>query len=126
MHRFSAVVAKALDATKYLRIRAGDEHRFVWIWVVVDRGRVFVRSWNDKPNGWYRALLTEKHGAIVVNEREIPVTATRVRTAALNDAVCEGYAAKYTTAANRKYVKGFATAKRKATTLELTPRAGSA
>ena len=123
MRRFSTVVARSLDGTRYVRIRAGDEHRFIWIWVVVDRGRVFVRSWNDKPKGWYRALLAEKRGAIVVNEREIPVTASRVRAAALNDAVCEAYAAKYTTTANRKYVKGFASQKRKATTLELTPRA---
>lgn len=121
MKRFPRTIAEAIGATRYLKIRAGGEHRFVWIWVVVDHGRVFVRSWNDKPKGWYRAFLTEKRGAIVVNDQEMPVKAARVRAAATNDAVCEAYAAKYTTKANQRYVKGFASATRKANTLELTP-----
>ncbi|HEU4996531.1 MAG TPA: DUF2255 family protein [Gemmatimonadaceae bacterium] len=121
MRRFARGIAEALDATRYLKVRAGDEHRFIWIWVVVESGRVFVRSWNDKPGGWYRAFLSEKIGAILVDGKEVPVKASRVRAAALNDAVCEAYAAKYTTKANQKYVRGFASPKRMATTLELVP-----
>ena len=40
-----------------LRIRAGAEHRFIGIWAVVVDGRVFVRSWSLKPQGWYRTFL---------------------------------------------------------------------
>ena len=56
--RFSSSDAAAIDKTKYFYIRAGDDHRFIGIWVVVVDGRVLVRPWNDKAGGWYRAFLT--------------------------------------------------------------------
>jgi hypothetical protein len=105
-------------ATKYLYIRAGD-HRFIPIWVVVVDGRVIVRSWNDKPNGWYRAFLSHPSGAVRIDDDEIPIRAGRVRSSRLNDAADAAFASKYTTKANLKYVEGFRDAKRKATTLEL-------
>jgi hypothetical protein len=117
---FSRRLLGEIDATKYMKIRAGD-HRYIHIWVVVANGRVLVRPWNDKPTGWYRAFLEDPRGAIQIGEREILVRARPVRSARLVDAVDAGYATKYVTKANQKYVKGFATAKRRATTLELLP-----
>jgi hypothetical protein len=119
--RFSAARARAIDEIKYLYIRSGD-HRPIAIWVVVVNGRVLVRSWNDRPTGWYRAFLANPRGSIRVGETEVPVRAVRVRGATLLDAADEAYAAKYTSAANRKYVKGFASATRRAHSLELLPR----
>ena len=121
MPGFPARTARALDEAKYLKIRAGNEHRFIWVWVVVAGGRAFVRPWNDKPAGWYRAFVRLKRGWVVVHDRELPVRGRVVRGARLHDQVSDAYAAKYTTAANQKYVKGFATARRKAKTLELLP-----
>lgn len=118
---FSAGQLAAIDATKYFYIRAGEAHRAIAIWVVVVGGRVLVRSWNDKPGGWYRAFLAEKTGFIRVGTRDLPVRARRVRGERLLDAMDAAYAAKYETPANLKYVKGFATASRRATTLELVP-----
>jgi hypothetical protein len=118
--QFSPDVLAALAATKYLYIRAG-EHRFIPIWVVVVANRVIVRSWNDKPRGWYRAFVAEKRGAVRLAERELEVRAVPLRSKRVNDAADDAYAAKYTTKANLKYVKGFRTAKRKACTLELVP-----
>lgn len=118
--RFSAAALAAFQTTKYLYIRAGD-HRFIPIWVVVVRGRVIVRSWNDKANGWYRAFLSQPGGAVRLDNDEVPVRAIRVRSARLNDAADDAYASKYTTKANAKYVKGFKTQKRKAASLELIP-----
>jgi len=120
MTRLPPALAAALDAVKYLKIRSGD-HRFIHIWVVVTGGRVLVRSWNDKRDGWYRAFLAEPRGAILLGETEIPVRAVRVRSARLIDAASDAYAAKYDTKANLKYTRGFRTMKRKATTLELLP-----
>ena len=119
---FPPDVLSAFDSTKYLYIRTG-EHRFILIWVVVVEGRVIVRSWNDKPKGWYRAFLKEPRGHVRLDKdkEEVPVRAVRLRSARLNDAADEAYAAKYTTKANAKYVKGFRAAKRKATTLVLLP-----
>jgi hypothetical protein len=120
MKRFPTRLTKAIDEIKYLKIRSGD-HRFIHVWVVVVDGRVLVRSWNDKAGGWYRAFLEEPRGAIVVGEREVPVRATPVKSSKLNDAVDQAYAEKYDTKANLKYVTGFKTARRKATTMELVP-----
>ena len=75
----SARILRQLDEAKYLTIRAGADHRFIWVWVVVVNGRVYIRSWND-------------------------------------------YAGKYTTPAAQKYVRGFNTPRRRATTSELVPR----
>lgn len=119
-NRFPAKTLAAFAATKYLYIRSG-EHRFVSIWVVVVEDRVIVRSWNDKPVGWYRAFLAEPRGHVRLDGQELSVRALRPRSARLNDAADAAYAAKYTTKANVKYVEGFKTAQRKATTLELLP-----
>ena len=120
VRRFAPARARAINAIKYFYIRSGD-HRPIAIWVVVVDGRVIVRSWNDKPGGWYRAFLQNPKGAIRVGESEVRVRAKPVRSARLLDAADDAYAAKYTSPPNRKYVKGFRTAKRRAHTLELVP-----
>jgi hypothetical protein len=120
MTRFPPRIAREIEATKYMRIRSG-EHRYIHIWVVVVDGRVVVRSWNDKPNGWYRAFLADPNGSIELDGKDVPVRATPLRSARLNDATDVAYGAKYTTKANRKFVEGFAERGRKAHTLELIP-----
>lgn len=122
MKHFTAAHTRAIDAIKYMYIRAGDAHRFVFIWVVVVHGRVLVRPWNNKATSWYRAFLEDPRGAIKIGEREVPIRAKPVRSVKLNDAMDVAYAEKYDTKANQQYVTGFATAKRRATTLELVPR----
>jgi hypothetical protein len=119
--RFPARILTQIHESKYLRIRAGSDHRFVGIWVVVVSRRVFVRSWNDKPDGWYRAFLDEPRGAILIGEREIPIRAKRAATERIMAAVEAAYAEKYTTAASRYYVLGFKRPRRRATTTELVP-----
>ncbi len=121
--RFTRPVLAALDEGKILGVRAGlAPHRFLGVWMVVVRGRLFVRPWNDKPGGWHRAFLEEPRGAIGIGEREIAVRARRVRGERLLDEIDAAYAAKYPTPASRKWVTGFAEPRRRATTLELMPR----
>jgi len=119
---FSARVLAALDESKMLRIRAGTDHRFIGIWVVVVGGRVFVRSWNDKPSGWYRAFVDEPRGAIEIAGREIAVRAKRATSERVMAAVEVAYGEKYTTPAARQYVRGFKRPRRRRTTTELVPR----
>lgn len=119
--RFSRQDLARFHETKYLYIQAGD-HRFIPIWVVVVEDRIIVRSWNNKPGGWYRALLAEPNGRVRLGDRERPIRAIPLRGQRANDAADDAYAAKYTTKANAKYIKGFRTARRKAATLELVPR----
>jgi hypothetical protein len=120
---FSRPALAALDAAKILGVRAGTEHRFTGVWVVVVKGRVFVRSWNDKASGWHHAFVEEPLGTIQApNGREIRVRAKKVRGEGLLDAIDEAYGEKYNTAASRKWVHGFAQARRRQTTTELVPR----
>ncbi len=121
--RFSKRLLSLLDASPALRIRAGADHRFLGIWVVVVKGRVFVRPWNDEPGGWRRAFLDEPDGAIRLGpeKREIPVRARPARGKRLFDAVDAAYAMKYVTKGSQKWVRGFATPRRRKTTMELLP-----
>jgi hypothetical protein len=119
--RFTRSVLSALDEGKYVYIRSGD-HRFIAVWPVVVRDRLFVRSWNDKPTGWHRAFLDNPDGAIRVGDREVRVRARPVRGDGLNDAIDQAYRDKFTTKANLKYVRGLASARRRGTTTELVPR----
>jgi hypothetical protein len=119
---FSKPVIAALERTKILGVRSGTEHRFTGVWVVVVRGRVFVRSWTDKPTGWFRAFVAEPRGAIQIpGGRETRVGAKKVRGERLLDAIDEAYGMKYDTPASQKWVRGFAAPKRRATTLEFVP-----
>jgi hypothetical protein len=119
--RFSKRLLSLFAASPALRIRAGADHRFLGIWVVVARGRVFVRPWNDKPTGWRRALLKDPNGAVLIRDvkREIRVDARPARGERLYDAIDDAYAAKYSSSANRKWVRGLQAARRRKTTMEL-------
>jgi hypothetical protein len=119
--RFAHAVLQALNDAKILGVRAGSEHRYTGVWVVVVEGRVFVRSWNDKPTGWFRAFRREPRGSIQVAGRDIAVRAKLPRSDRMRDAVTRAYAEKYNTKASQKWVKGFAEPQRMLTTLELVP-----
>jgi hypothetical protein len=119
--RFSGSAIQEFAKARILGVRAGTEHRFTGVWVVVVEGRVFVRSWNDKPTGWYRAFQAQPLGSIQLAGREIVIRARPLRGERLRDAVTRAYAEKYDTKASEKWVRGFAEPRRSAATLELLP-----
>ncbi|RPJ54317.1 MAG: DUF2255 family protein [Acidobacteria bacterium] len=122
--RFSRSMLSSIDESKILGVRAGARsgHRYIGIWAVVVEGRVFARSWTQKPGGWYRTFLDDPLGAIQVGEREVRVRAIRVANERVRDAVESAYAAKYSTPGSLKYVRGFRAPRRRDTTLEFVPR----
>ena len=120
--RFSARRVAAFADAAILGVRSGTEHRYTGVWVVVVEGRVFVRSWNDKPTGWYRAFVDEPRGSVTLGDAEIRVRAAPVGSARIRRAVSEAYAEKYPTKGSVKWVRGFAEPPREAHTLELLPR----
>jgi hypothetical protein len=61
-------------------------------------------------------------GRLQVGDREMRVRAIRARSERVRDAVDEAYAAKYTTKASQKYVRGFRTPRRRDATMEFVPR----
>ena len=119
---FAPNEVEAFQSAKILGVRAGTEHRYTGVWVVVVEGRVFVRSWNDKPMGWFRAFRDEPDGMAQVAGREIPVRARLTRSGRLPGAVTAALGEKYNTKASRKWIEGFAEPARELTTLELVPR----
>src|SRR5262245_64687144 len=124
MKRFSRTVVTAVDDSKILGIRAGQksEHKFTGVWPVVVNGRILVRSWTLKPEGWYRTFLGDPLGVIQVGERQLRVRAVPIRSDRVRDAVERADAEKYATKAAGKYVRGFRTPRRRAATIELRPR----
>jgi hypothetical protein len=119
---FPAATVEAFNRAKILGVRAGTTHRFTGVWVVVVEGRVFVRSWNDKPTGWFRAFRQEPDGTVQLGDREISARGVVPRGDRIRDAVTTAYGEKYNTKASQKWVKGFAADVRLLTTLELVPR----
>jgi hypothetical protein len=119
--RFRASDLEALDRAKILAVRSGKDHKFTAVWVVVVDGRVFVRSWNDKPTGWYRAFRAEPRGALSVGDTEIAIRGVPVRSDRIRKAVTAAYAAKYNTKGSLRWFEGFADPEREANTLELVP-----
>jgi hypothetical protein len=120
--RLPRTVVAAIDACKILGIRAGarSDHRFTGAWPVVVEDRVFVRSWTLKPDGWYRTFLAD--GTLQVGERQVRVRAVRVRSERILGAIEDAYAAKYSTPASGKYVRGFRTTRRREASIEFVPR----
>ena len=118
---FTDTIVEAIENASILGVRAGTEHRYTGVWVVVVEGRVFVRSWNDKPTGWFRAFRKQPGGTIQVGKLEIPVRGKPVRSARLRDAVTVAFGEKYNTKASRKWVEGFNEPARALTTLEFVP-----
>ena len=119
--KFKAEIVEAARAAKIAGVRAGAEHRYTGVWIVVVDGRLFVRSWNDKPTGWFRAFQNEPTGMLQLGTLEIPVRGKSVRSSRIRDAVTQAYGEKYNTKASQKWVKGFGDPQRLVNTLEFVP-----
>jgi hypothetical protein len=124
MKRFSRAIVATIDRSKILGVRADAAagHRFTGIWPIVIGGRVFGRSWTRSPGGWFNTLLEDPRGTLQVGARELRVRAVHVRSARILDAIERAYAAKYPTPGSAKYVRGFRTARRRASSMEFRPR----
>ena len=119
--RFSPAVVRAAAATKYFGVRAGDEHRFLGIWMVEVGGRLFARSWTLKPRGWRAAFRSDPVGAVQIGSRTIKIRARAVRGERLQDAITAAYFIKYNTPSSLHYCRGFARGRRRASTVEFVP-----
>lgn len=124
MPKLSRAIANAANAAGIMGIRAGarSDHRFIGVWPIVVNGRLFARSWTSKSGGWYRTFLDDPLGTLQIGEREVRVRARPVRGERLLDRIEDAYAEKYDTKASQKYVRGFRTPRRRATTTEFVPR----
>jgi hypothetical protein len=120
--KFPGNVIDAFTSAKIIGVRSGSDHKYTGVWVVVVNGRVYARSWSDKPTGWFHAFNREPEGWVQVGDLELSVRARFPRSADVLGAVTSAYAQKYNTKASRKWVDGFAEPARQMTTLEFIPR----
>jgi hypothetical protein len=119
--RFNAKLLATIDNNKLIRVRAGNEHKFIGIWAVVVQDRVFVRSWSLKPRSWYRTFLKDPEGAISIDDKEIPVRARQIKSEALKDKIDRAYLEKYNTPGWLKYAVDLGRKKSRDSTTELIP-----
>lgn len=120
--RFPANILAAIRKDKIIGIRAGTTpHRIIGIWAVVVEGRVFVRSWGRKPQGWHRTFLDEPLGIIQVGKRKLRIRTVQTRSERLKDEVSQAYREKYNTPGSIKYVQDMSRSKSRNTTTELVP-----
>lgn len=123
--QFPAEIVKRIHADRILGIRAGtkSEHRIIGIWAVVVEGRVYVRSYERKPGGWWQTLVNEPVGEIFVAKRKrgIKVCAVQVESEKIKEAVSRAYKAKYVTPGSVGYVVEMSRSPSKDATMELLP-----
>jgi len=118
---FMDEVVEAFHKAKIIGVRAGTEHKYTGVWVVVVDGRIFARSWSDKPTGWFQAFRKQPSGMVQVGDLEIPVRGKTVRSTRTRDAVTAAFGEKYPTKGSRKWVEGFAEPERVVNTIEFIP-----
>jgi hypothetical protein len=119
--RFSEAIIDAFSTAKIIGVRSGTEHKYTGVWVVVVKGRVYARSWSDKPTGWFRAFKAVPDGMVQIAKLEVPVRAKFPRGSRVLGAVTSAFAQKYNTKGSRKWVEGFAEPARELTTIEFVP-----
>ena len=123
--RFSEEVIAAINKDRILGIRAGSDsdHRVIGIWAVVVEGRIFVRSYTMKQEGWWRTILQDPYGEAFVSKRKrgIKIRAVQTKSEKLKDAVSAAYKEKYNTRGSVGYVEEMSKKPLRDTTTELIP-----
>ena len=96
MPSFSADELDLLDTTKEVSIetRAGDRVFSTIIWVVVAEGSPYVRSFLTDGR-WYHRALADPRVALVAEDTRIEAAAIHVDDGATNEAISDGFRAKY-------------------------------
>jgi hypothetical protein len=112
-----------VDAAKEIQIetrRPGrEEPRRTTIWVVVDDGAVFVRSWRGDTARWYNEILAEPDAAVIVDGDATPVRAVRATDPDSVERASAGLLRKY---AGTSAVDSMVSEEILHTTLRLEPR----
>jgi hypothetical protein len=100
---FDATTLRDLELARTVRIEtsAGDGRpvHLATIWVVVDgERRLLVRSWRGERGRWYRELLANPTGALLIGRKRIAVRAELASDPARIEACNEGLRRKYASA----------------------------
>ena len=98
MATFAPAILKSFDETRVVEIETraanGTKH-LIPIWIMVVDGVPYVRSVRGPSGRWYRELLAQGDGAVVVAGKRVPVLATKDSSAKAIEAVSEALRKKY-------------------------------
>lgn len=90
-------IIQLVRETEMPKIRSGETHRFIDIWIVTVEGRIFCRG-TRSAKGWYYAFQEEPNGAIKFGDTIIKVKGVAPDDLeAINPKVNEAYLEKYGT-----------------------------
>ena len=97
---FEAATLRDLVALRTVRIETsaagGAPVHLATIWVVVDgERRVLVRSWRGAGGRWYRELLANPDGALLIGQKRVAVRAELASDPERIEACSEGLRRKY-------------------------------
>ena len=100
MSGFDAATLGDLEAARTARIETsagtGRPVHLTTIWVVVDsERRVLVRSWRGERGRWYRELLANPQGALVIGKKRVAVRAQLASDRQRVESCSEGLRRKY-------------------------------
>jgi hypothetical protein len=87
-----------IERTREVRIETsmpGGPTNDVTIWVVVDHGDVFVRSWKGPNARWYREAVANRDVVLHVGDRPLPATAIAATDADSTERTSAGFERKY-------------------------------
>lgn len=122
--RLPEEIIARIQKDRILGIRAGGDgkHRAIGVWAVVVDGRVFVRSYQRKPGGWWHTFCKDPFGEIFVAKRKrgIKVCAVMVKSEKMKEKVSAAYKEKYDTPGSVGYVAEMSRSPSRDATLELT------
>ena len=90
-----------------------------WIWSVVVGGALYVRGHNGQASRWYQAAVRQKAVSITADGITREVTFEPVE-GAINDHIDGAYRTKY---ASSPYLRPMISARARAATIRITPRA---
>jgi hypothetical protein len=96
--RFDAELLRRLEDAEEIEIetrRKTGQARQTTIWIVVDEGRVYVRSVRGPGGKWYQRLRRDPQGAVHLAGARTPVRAVPVGDAAEIERVSEALRRKY-------------------------------
>ena len=101
-------IIKLVDATENPLIKAGEKHRFNYIWIVVVENRMFCSQYDFSKNSWYSTFLKEPKGYIKCNDTIIKVNGINPKDLddindRINDAYIEKHAKRFTKMSHYAY-----------------------
>ncbi len=97
--RFSPDEIARLDRAREVELETrsavdGRPHRAV-VWIVVDAGEAYVRSWRGATARWYREIRAAGTGRLIVDGDAIPIEAALAPEPDVIDVVSRGFERKY-------------------------------